>query len=213
MKSKLQCSLNTTDRCQALYFCNKFYHVYTKCLNLKNLPDDDNNGSWNRTLQLHNERDGVSYHQNLDCLLNCLFRHRSKKTSKLRVTGLWEGNPPVTGEFPTQRANNTENVSIWWCHHDEISYFWLLNSLLFYFAKTQLFNSLRHSLTLKRLDRFFQNILYFLMLYTVSAIFSNWSSTMNVSALWILMAWCFSTRASVATVLTTHPCVSRYFKG
>ena len=23
------------------------------------------------------------------------------------------------------------------------------------------------------------------------------------------MAWCFSTRASVATVLTTHPCVSR----
>ena len=32
---------------------------------------------------------------------------------------------------------------------------------------------------------------------------------MNVlSALWILMAWCFSTRASVATVLTMHPCVS-----
>ena len=29
------------------------------------------------------------------------------------------------------------------------------------------------------------------------------------SALWILMAWCFSTRASEATVLTTHPCVSR----
>ena len=38
----------------------------------------------------------------------------------------------------------------------------------------------------------------------------NWSNTMNVySALWILMAWCFSTRASVATVLTTHPCVCR----
>ena len=32
---------------------------------------------------------------------------------------------------------------------------------------------------------------------------------MNVqSALWMLMAWCFSTRASVATVLTTQPCVS-----
>ena len=25
----------------------------------------------------------------------------------------------------------------------------------------------------------------------------------------MLMAWCFSTRASVATVLTTHPCVAR----
>ena len=30
-----------------------------------------------------------------------------------------------------------------------------------------------------------------------------------LSTLWILMAWCFSTRASVATVLNTHPCVSR----
>ena len=24
----------------------------------------------------------------------------------------------VTGEFPTHRASNAENVSIWWCHHD-----------------------------------------------------------------------------------------------
>ena len=31
------------------------------------------------------------------------FRHRSKKTSKLRVTGLCTGNSPVTGEFPAQR--------------------------------------------------------------------------------------------------------------
>ena len=28
------------------------------------------------------------------------------------------------------------------------------------------------------------------------------------STLWILMAWCFSTRASVATVLSVHPCLS-----
>ena len=40
----------------------------------------------------HNERDGVSNHQPHDCLLNRLFRHISKKTSKLRVTGLCEGN-------------------------------------------------------------------------------------------------------------------------
>ena len=49
---------------------------------------------------LHNERDGVSNHQLHDCLLNCLFRRRSKKTSKLLVTGLCEGNSPVTGGFP-----------------------------------------------------------------------------------------------------------------
>ena len=36
----------------------------------------------------HNERDGVSNHQRIDCLLNCIFRRRSMKTSKLRVTGL-----------------------------------------------------------------------------------------------------------------------------
>ena len=37
-----------------------------------------------------------------------LFRRRSKKTWKLRVTGLCEGNPPVTGGFPSQRANNED---------------------------------------------------------------------------------------------------------
>ena len=41
----------------------------------------------------------------------------SKKTSKLRVIGLCEGDSPGTGEFPTQRASNAENVSIWWRHH------------------------------------------------------------------------------------------------
>ena len=65
----------------------------------------------------HNEPDGVSKYQPRDCLLNCLFRRRSKKTSKLRVTGLCVGNSPGTGEFPALMASNTENVSIWWRHH------------------------------------------------------------------------------------------------
>ena len=65
----------------------------------------------------HNERDGVSNHQPHHCLLNSLFRRRSKKTPKLRVTGLCAGNSPVTGEFPTQMASNAENISIWWRHH------------------------------------------------------------------------------------------------
>ena len=51
----------------------------------------------------HNERDGVSNHRRLDCLLIRLFRCRSKKTSKLRLTDLCEGNSPVTGEFPAER--------------------------------------------------------------------------------------------------------------
>ena len=52
-----------------------------------------------------------------NCLLNLLFRRRSKKTSKLSVTGICERNSPVTGEFPSQRASNAENASIWWRHN------------------------------------------------------------------------------------------------
>ena len=60
----------------------------------------------------HNEHDGVSNYQPHNCLLKLLFGHWSKKTSKLRITGLCEGNLPVTGEFPAQRAISAENVSI-----------------------------------------------------------------------------------------------------
>ena len=65
----------------------------------------------------HNGHNSVSNHQPHHRLLNRLFRRRSKKTSKLRVTGLCVGNSPGTGEFPAQMASNAENVSIWWRHH------------------------------------------------------------------------------------------------
>ena len=80
----------------------------------------------------------VSNHQPHDCLLNHLFRRRSKKTSKLRVAGLCVGNSPVTGEFPAQRASNAENVSIWWRHHVNLN---LAKSCLSitYFAVAQTF--------------------------------------------------------------------------
>ena len=42
----------------------------------------------------HNDHDDVSNHQPHGCLLNRLFRRISKKTSKLRVTGLCVGNSP-----------------------------------------------------------------------------------------------------------------------
>ena len=62
------------------------------------------------SLQLrYNERDGVSYHQPLDCLLDRLFRRRSKKIFK--GPRHW----PLLGEFTGdrwQRASNAETVSI-----------------------------------------------------------------------------------------------------
>ena len=65
----------------------------------------------------HNEPDGVSNDQRLDHSLNRLFWRRWMKISKLGVTGLCEGNPPVTSGFPSQGASKAENVSIWLRHH------------------------------------------------------------------------------------------------
>ena len=59
----------------------------------------------------HSDHDGVSNHQPRKCLLNRVFRRRSRKTPKLRVIGL------CVGEFPAQMASNAENVSIWWRLH------------------------------------------------------------------------------------------------
>ena len=74
-------------------------------------------------LWCHNEHDCISNHRHLDCFPNRLFRGRSKKTSKLCVIGLREGDPPVTGGFPLQRASNAENVSILWYHHGYLEYY------------------------------------------------------------------------------------------
>ena len=48
----------------------------------------------------------------LTVVYSTVYSGRSKKTAKLRATGLCEGNSPVTGEFPSQRASDAENVSI-----------------------------------------------------------------------------------------------------
>ena len=71
----------------------------------------EHNGSGNQLRRRHNGCNSVSNHQPHHCLLNRLFRRRSKKTSKLRVTGLCAGNSPGTSEFPAQMASYAENVS------------------------------------------------------------------------------------------------------
>ena len=64
----------------------------------------------------------------------------------------------------------------------------------------------------KEADIFFFKIWFYLpMLVTVDWLFLYETDPTQInihSALWILMPWCFSTRASVPTVLKTHPCVS-----
>ena len=89
-----------------------WYHCLTRNIEINRTINNHKfailtaNLSWNlRAYQWrHNEHDNVSNHRPLDCLLDRLFRCRLKKTSKLRITGLCEGNSPVTGEFPSQRV-------------------------------------------------------------------------------------------------------------
>ena len=90
----------------------EIYAIATARLKSKMLRQISNSLQWR-----YNGHDGISNHQPHDCLLDCLFRRRSKKAPKLRVAGLCAGNSPVTGEFPAQRVSNAENVSIWWRHH------------------------------------------------------------------------------------------------
>ena len=85
----------------------------------------------------HNGLNGVSNHQPHDCLPNRLFRRRSKKTSKLRVTGLCAGNSPGIGEFPAQMASNAENVSIWWRHHHTHTYIYSIIYCSFRFSRSK----------------------------------------------------------------------------
>ena len=75
----------------------------------------------------HNESDGVSNLQPHHRLLNRFFRRKSK----LRVTGLCDGNSPVTGELPARRTSNAENVFIWWRHHDLSMFFKIISQQYF----------------------------------------------------------------------------------
>ena len=66
----------------------------------------------------HNDHDGVSNHQPHDCLLNRLYRRRSKETSKLRVTGLCVGNSPGPVNSPhkgpvTRKMFPFDDVIMW----------------------------------------------------------------------------------------------------
>ena len=78
----------------------------------------------------HNERDGVFNHRHLECLLNRLFRYRSKKPSKLCVTGaetpavvmaliLYNWLVPVFHRSGLSQMENENTISLWWRHQME----------------------------------------------------------------------------------------------
>ena len=75
-------------------------------------------GLINVTLQWrYKKHDGVSNNKPHDCLPNRSFRYSWKEISKLRGTDLCEGNSPVTGEYPAQRASDAQTASLLCTHH------------------------------------------------------------------------------------------------
>ena len=83
--------------------CVQWSHLFEQC----------NFGHWRHdtTLQWRNNGlESVSNHQPCHCSLSRLLGRISRKTSKLRVTGLCAGNSPVPDEFPAQMASYAEMV-------------------------------------------------------------------------------------------------------
>ena len=76
--------------------CHKAFYYLLKCFDAEHKKHFESFRHRNLCILQwrHNGRDSVSNHQHHDCLLNRLFRRISKKTSKLRVTGLCAGNSP-----------------------------------------------------------------------------------------------------------------------
>ena len=76
------------------------------------------NISWYPLHWHHNEHDGVSNHWRLRFFYLTFYSGRDQRIYQSSVSlCLCEGNSPVTSDFPTQKASNVENASIWWCHH------------------------------------------------------------------------------------------------
>ena len=91
----------------------------------------------------HNDHDSVSNHQPHGCLLNRLFRRKSKKTSKLRVTGLCVGKSPGPVNYPhkgpvTRKMFPFDDVIMFWLGFDLYGLFtcatvvvWTLGDMLY----------------------------------------------------------------------------------
>ena len=109
------CKLKQTNKCKRCSSSGSLVVDGTTCLKCRDLIYLPFILQWH-----HNESDGISNQQCLDCLLNPLSRCRSKKTSKLGVTGLCEGwpvNSPHKGPV-TRKMFPFDNIIMMLWHAD-----------------------------------------------------------------------------------------------
>ena len=63
----------------------------------------------------HNERDGIPITSHTQPFIQGVNQRKHQSSASLWH---WPLRGEFTGEFPAQRASNTEKVSIWWRHHE-----------------------------------------------------------------------------------------------
>ena len=109
------------DVCSSMKWATRRKNI--KWMNLDAKQNPVNKYHYNSLQWRHNERYDVSNHRCLDCLLYCLFRSKSMKTSEPRITGLCEGNPPVTGaKWPVARKMFPVDDDIMWIKTHQLPY-------------------------------------------------------------------------------------------
>ena len=68
-----------------------------------------------KSLQWHHIS-SIKYHRQLGCLFKSLLSYEKRKHRSSTLLAICEGNPPVNGWFPSQRASQAEIVSKSWRH-------------------------------------------------------------------------------------------------
>ena len=68
------------------------------------------------------EYHGISKHQQLKCFSTASLSYHQRKHQSSVLLALCEGNPPVTGGFPSQRASNSEIISMSYSYHRQATY-------------------------------------------------------------------------------------------
>ena len=113
-------NLNTLN-CKYSNHVLRFYHACYMLVSMSHLGQSVIIICMSPLLWRHNDHDSVSNHQPYGCLLNRLFWRRSKKTSKLRVTGLCVGNSPGPVNSPHKWPVTRKMFPFWWRHHAKVA--------------------------------------------------------------------------------------------
>ena len=109
----------------------------------------------------HNDHDGVSNHQPHGCLLSRLFRRRSKKTSKLLVTGLCVGNSPGPVNSPhkgpvTRKMFPFDDVIMWKLY--KLHHFFRKDCHVIWWHTLELLGRIISTISTRELWGFYRNI-------------------------------------------------------